>query len=75
MVVWQQNASIISFRQWNGTSWEELGHSDSQVGWHIGLGVGAYPSIAVNSSGYPIITYVGAGSNSDEIYIKQYVPQ
>ena len=47
----------VYLKQWNGTSWEELGGSASDGGVHNSIGIAYSPSVAVNNSGYPVVAY------------------
>lgn len=74
VVAWESgssNSRDIYLKQWNGTSWEELGGSASMYGISNNPGDSKYPSLAINGSGNPIVAWQMEDLN-DQIYLKQW---
>jgi len=61
----------IYLKQWNGSSWEELGGSATGNG-ISGTVKAEYPSLAINDSGYPVVAWNTCENNCKIIYIKQW---
>jgi len=78
VVAWAWDASANSMteeiyvKQWNGTSWEELGGSASGGGISNNSGRSLCPSLAINGSGNPVVAWNDNTSGKYEIYIKQW---
>jgi hypothetical protein len=75
VVSWQEfgvlNSSNIYVKHWSGSEWVQLGSSAL----NINLGLPAYnPSLAVDSSGNPIISWdeYDPTSNSQNVYVKRW---
>ena len=78
VVVWGYNINSynreIYLKQWNGNEWEELDNSASEGGISNSSGLSMSPSIAINSSGNPVVAWSEESDLYSSIYIKQYVP-
>ena len=76
VVAWSDGFSgdeEIYIKQWNGTSWEEIGAaSASGGGISNNSGYSYYPSLAINASGNPVVAWRDGSSGNSEIYIKQW---
>jgi len=62
----------IYLKQWNGSSWEELGGSASGGGISDNTGGSYRPSLAINGLGNPVVAWYDNTSGDTEIYIKQW---
>ncbi len=63
----------IYVRRWNGSSWVEMGSgSASGGGISMNSGFSAYPSLAVNSYGTPIIAWEDDTGGDADIYIRRW---
>lgn len=78
IVTWCDDTSgnyEIYVKQWNGSSWEEIGTgSASGGGISNNTGGSGSPILAIDNSGMPIITWYDTTSGNSEIYIKKYAP-
>jgi len=67
VVVWSNHGHIY-LKQWNGTSWEELGGSATGNGIDNNPSFSESPSLAINNSGNPVVAW----NCNYHIYLKQW---
>jgi len=66
-------ASEIYLRQWNGSSWAELGGSASGVGLSSTAGGAAGPKVALDSDGHPVVAWYERPTGVEpRIYLKRW---
>ena len=79
VVAWEDNSSFndeIYMMRWNGSAWIQLGGSASGGGISNNWGISGGPSVALDSSGNPVVAWYddSCGFYSTEIYVRRWVP-
>lgn len=78
IVAWRNDVSgnwEVYIRKWNGSSWVDIcPGSASEGGISRNSGDSGGASVAINSSGNPVVAWNDDTSGNYEIYIKQYEP-
>jgi len=76
VVAWDDNSSAegeIYIKRWDGSAWVEIGAgSASGGGISDNVGDSWYPSLALDSSGNPVVAWHDFSSLSWEIYVKRW---
>jgi|GEM_PF-952180 len=78
VVAWDDNSSgrgyrEIYIRRWNGAAWVELSPYSASGGGISQSGAGAtFPSLALDSSGNPVVAWSDYSSGINQIYVKRW---
>ncbi len=74
-VAWQDGTSgnlEVYFKRWTGAAWEELAGSASTGGVSNTTGISEFPSLALESTGSPVIAWQDGTPGNLEIYLKRW---
>lgn len=62
----------IYVRQWNGSSWVEMGNGSASAGGISHTGSAWRPSLAIGPDGAPVVTWYDNSSGSEQIYVLRW---